>query len=64
MGESALKIPPEEQAISAEECAQLWCMSRDYWLRTIACLPDFPKTIARSTWIVGEVLEWRREHRR
>ena len=61
---AALKIPPEEQAICADECAGLWRMSRDYWLRTIACLPGFPRPIAKGTWIVGEVLAFRREHRR
>lgn len=62
---AAEKIPPEELAVSAEECAELWGMSKEYWLRTIACQPGFPSRIARkpATWIVGEVLEWRRSHR-
>lgn len=60
---AAEKIPPDELAISAEEACKLWNMTREYWLRTIACKPTFPKPIAKGTWIVGEVLVWRREHR-
>lgn len=62
---AALKIPDHELPANTEDCAKLWGMSPDYWLRTIACKPTFPKRIARrpATWIIGEVLEWRRNNR-
>lgn len=62
---AAEKIPFEEQAITGEECAKLWGMSMNYWLRTVACKPTFPKRLGRrpATWIIGEVLEWRRNNR-
>lgn len=63
MGAAEKLIPPEEAAITAAEASALWAMSKDYWLRSIACKPGFPRPIAKGVWIVGEVLEWRREHR-
>lgn len=62
---AALKIPDHELPATTEECAHLWRMSPDYWLRTIACKPTFPRRISRrpATWIIGEVLEWRRNNR-
>lgn len=60
---AAEKIRPEDMPITADEAAKLWAMSKDYWLRKIACQPTFPRPIAKGTWIVGEVLEWRRDNR-
>lgn len=62
---AALKIPDNELAATAEDLAPLWRMSPNHWLRTVACKPTFPKRICRkpATWIIGEVLEWRRNNR-
>lgn len=43
----AEKLPPEELALSASECAELWGMSQEWWLRTVACRPGFPLELAR-----------------
>lgn len=62
---AAQKLPPHELALTAAECADLWAMSPEWWLRTVACHPDFPERISRkpAAWIAGEVLEYRRTHR-
>lgn len=62
---AAEKFAPEDMPATAEELAQLWGYSTDYWLRHIACKPTFPKRLSRrpATWIIGEVLEWRRNNR-
>lgn len=61
----ALKVAPEELAFTADDCAELWAMSPDWWLRTVASRPGFPARISRrpAAWIAGEVLEYRRDHR-
>jgi len=61
----AEKLPAEELAFTADECAELWRMSPDWWLRTVASRPGFPERIKRrpAVWIAGEVLEYRRDHR-
>lgn len=58
-------IPWREQAIDAGEACKLFGLSRERFLRNIACLPSFPARVnARpATWIVGEVLEWREANR-
>lgn len=60
---AAEKLPADELAITSDECAELWAMSREWWLRTIACKPGFPRPIAKGVWIAGEVLAYRRENR-
>lgn len=62
---AALKIPEDQMPANAEQCAELWNMSANHWLRTVACKPTFPKRICRkpATWIIGEVLEWRKNNR-
>ena len=61
----AEKLPPEELALSASECAELWGMSQEWWLRTVACRQGFHEQISRkpAAWIAVEVLEYRRTHR-
>lgn len=58
-------IPWRETAIGAEEAAKLFGLSRARFLRNIACLPSFPERVnlKPATWIVGEVLDWRENHR-
>jgi predicted DNA-binding transcriptional regulator AlpA len=58
-------IPYREQAIGAEEAARLFGLSRERFLRNIACLPSFPERVNMkpATWIVGEVLDWREANR-
>lgn len=58
-------IPYREQAIGAESAAKLFGLSRERFLRNIACLPSFPERVnlKPATWIVGEVLDWREAYR-
>lgn len=58
-------IPWREQAIDASEAAKLFGLSRERFLRTIACLPSFPVRVNRkpATWIAGEVVDWRSRNR-
>jgi hypothetical protein len=70
MSEAARRIEPvpipyREQAMGAAEAAKLFGLSPEWFLRTIACQPSFPRKVnARpATWIVGEVLDWRDAHR-
>lgn len=62
---AAEKIPYELLALTSEECAQLWGVSVDYFLRTIACRPGFPARVGNrpATWIAGEVLAYRDANR-
>lgn len=62
---AAEKLPAEELALSAGECAELWGMGKDWWLRTVACRPGFPLPVSRKpyAWIAGEVLDYRRNNR-
>ncbi len=62
---AAEKIPWTELAMSADECAQLWGISADRFLRTYACLPTFPLRVHRkpAAWKAGEVIEWRDKNR-
>ncbi len=62
---AAEKIPWTELALNAEECAALWGISADRFLRTYACLPTFPVRIHRkpAAWKAGEVIEWRDKNR-
>lgn len=60
---AAEKLTPDQLPLTTEECAELWSMSKEWWLRTIACKPGFPRPIAKGVWIAGEVLEYRRDHR-
>lgn len=67
MGEAAPKveIPWREQAIGADEAGKLFGVSGEWFLRTIACLPSFPRRVNRkpAAWIAGEVVDWRERHR-
>lgn len=62
---AAEKIPFELQAIGADAAAALFGLSKDRFLRNIACQPAFPERVNQkpATWIVGEVLEYRANHR-
>ena len=59
------KIPWQELAMNAEECAELFGMTAEYFLRAVACKPTFPVRLTRkpATWKAGEVIEWRDSHR-
>jgi len=59
------KIPWQELALTAAECAELWGITPEHFLATIACKPDFPVRITRkpATWKAGEVVEWRDQNR-
>lgn len=58
-------IPYRERAIGAEQAARLFGLSRERFLRNVACQPSFPRRVnlRPATWIVGEVLDWREDHR-
>lgn len=58
-------LPWREQAIDAGEAAKLFGLSRERFLRTIACMPSFPGRVNRkpATWIAGEVVDWRARNR-
>ena len=62
---AAEKIPWTELAITAEECAELWGVSKDQFLQRVACRPGFPSrlTFKPATWRAGEVVEYRNENR-
>lgn len=62
---AAEKIPWTELAMSAEDCAELWGMSADHWLRTVACRPGFPVRLTKkpATWKAGEVVAYRDANR-
>lgn len=62
---SESRIPWREEAIGAVDAAKLFGLSRDRFLRNIACQPTFPRRVNRkpATWIVGEVLDWRDRNR-
>lgn len=59
------KIPWQELPMTAEECAELFAITADHFLRTVACKPTFPVRLTRkpATWKAGEVIEWRDSHR-
>lgn len=62
---AAEKIPWTELAMSAKECAELWGMSDEHWLRTVACKPGFPVRLTKkpATWKAGEIVAYRDNHR-
>ena len=62
-GESV--IPWRETSIKADEAAKLFGLGKDRFLRTKACTPGFPQPVNRKplAWVVGEVLDYRDNHR-
>lgn len=62
---AAEKIPWQELAMTADECAELWGVSKEHWLATIACKPGFPErlTFKPATWRAGDVVEYRNANR-
>lgn len=62
---AAEKIPWTELAMTADECAELWGVSKDHFLQRVACRPGFPSrlTFKPATWRAGEVVEYRNENR-
>ena len=62
---AAEKIPWQELAMDAAECAELWGISRTHFLETVACRPGFPDrlTMKPATWRAGEVVEYRNANR-
>jgi len=61
----AEKVPWMELALSAEECAELWGLTKEHFLASVACKPGFPDrlTYKPATWRAGEVVEYRNSHR-
>jgi len=59
------KIPWSELPLNAAECAELWAISKEYFLETVACRPGFPVRLTRkpATWKAGEVIEYRDQNR-
>lgn len=57
-------IPWQQQAIDANEAAKLFGLSKDRFLRNIACRSDFPKRInvRPASWVAGELIEYREKH--
>lgn len=62
---AAEKIPWQELAMTATECGELWGITAEHFLATIACRPGFPVRLTRkpATWKAGEVIEWRDRNR-
>lgn len=62
---AAEKIPWTELAMTADECAELWAISKEHFLETVACRPGFPVRLTRkpATWKAGEVIEYRDQNR-
>jgi hypothetical protein len=62
---AAEKIPWQELAMTAAECGELWGITPEHFLATIACKPTFPVRLTRkpATWKAGEVIEWRDRNR-
>ena len=62
---AAQKVPWQELPLSAEDCAELWQMTKEHFLATVACRPGFPVrlTIKPATWKAGEVIEYRDANR-
>lgn len=62
---AAEKIPWQELAMTAEECGELWGVSGEHFLRTVACKPNFPARLTRkpATWKAGEVIAYRDRNR-
>lgn len=62
---AAEKIPWTELALNAKDCGELWEVTPEHFLATIACLPTFPERIGLkpATWKAGEVIEWRDRNR-
>ena len=58
-------VPIREHAIRADQAAGLFALSKDRFLRTIACRPSFPLPVNRKplAWKLGEVLDWRDDNR-
>lgn len=59
------KIPWQELPLTAHECGELFGVTGEHFLATVACRPDFPArvTYKPATWLAGEVVEYRNEHR-
>lgn len=59
------KLPWTKLALAADECAQVFGLSKDRFLRTIARLPAFPQRVSLkpAAWKAGEVVEWRGANR-
>lgn len=62
---AAEKIPWTELAMTADECAELWGVSKDHFLQRVACRPGFPSrlTFKPATWRAGEVVAYRNANR-
>lgn len=62
---AAHKIPWEELPLNAQECGELWGISPEHFLATVACLPDFPErlTYKPATWRAGEIIAYRNANR-
>lgn len=59
------KIPWTELALSADECAELWGLTKEHFLATVACKPGFLArlTYKPATWRAGEVVDYRNANR-
>lgn len=62
---AAEKIPWQQLPLTAQECGDLWGITGEHFLATVACLPDFPErvTYKPATWLAGEVVEYRNANR-
>lgn len=54
-------IPWERQAVGAGEAAKLFGLSKDRFLRNIACAPGFPARVSQrpASWIAGDLVAYR-----
>lgn len=62
---AAAKLPWQELALTADDCAELWGLSKDHFLATVASRPGFPARVQYrpALWVAGEVIEWRNANR-
>lgn len=57
---AAEKLPWQELSMTAEECAELWSISPEHFLATVACKPSFPqrRNLRPATWRAGDVVDY------
>lgn len=64
-------IPADKRLWDSDGCARYLCLSKQYFMESIACRPDFPAAIilppatkrATRRWKMVEVVKWAESHR-
>lgn len=57
---AAEKLPWQELSMTADECAELWAMTPEHFLATVACKPGFPgrRNYRPAAWRAGDVIDY------